>query len=46
MACVEASDQQFQPGKSYTVTKLFEGERRRKPTRRRGTGEYSDMALL
>ena len=46
MACVEASDQQFQPGKSYTVTKLFEGERRTKPTRRRGTGEYSDMALL
>ena len=46
MACVEASDQQYQPGKSYTVSKLFEGERRTKPTRRRGTGEYSDMALL
>ena len=46
MACVEASDQKYQPGKSYTVSKLFEGERRTKPTRRRGTGEYSDMALL
>jgi hypothetical protein len=46
MACVEASDQRYQPGKSYTVSKLFEGERRTKPTRRRGTGEYSDMALL
>ena len=46
MACVEASDQQYQPGKSFTVSKLFEGERRTKPTRRQGTGEYSDMALL
>jgi hypothetical protein len=46
MACVEASDQRHQPGKSYTVAKLFEGERRAKPTRRRGTGECSDMALL
>jgi len=46
MACVEASDQKFQPGKSYTVSKFFEGERRNKPTRRMGTGEYSDVALL
>ena len=46
MACVEASDQQYQPGKSFTVSKFFEGERRRKPTRRLGTGEYSDVALL
>ena len=46
MACVEASDQAFQPGKSYTVSKLFEGERRHKPTRRAGTGEYSDVSLL
>ena len=28
------------------MSKLFEGERRSKPTRRRGTGECSDMALL
>jgi hypothetical protein len=46
MACVEASDQQYQPGKSFTVSKLFEGERRRRPVRRAGTGEYADMALL
>ena len=46
MACVEASDQQYQPGKSYTAAKLFEGERRRRPIRRAGTGEYSDVALL
>jgi hypothetical protein len=46
MACVEASDQQYQPGKSFTVAKFFEGERRQKPTRRLGTGEYSDVALL
>jgi len=46
MACVEASDQEYQPGKSYTVSKLFEGERRNKPVRRAGTGEYSDVAFL
>jgi hypothetical protein len=46
MACVEASDQAFQPGKSHAVSKLFEGARRYKPTRRAGTGEYSDVSLL
>jgi hypothetical protein len=46
MACVEASDQEFQPGKSYTVSKLFEGERRNKPVRRSGTGECSGVAFL
>ena len=46
MACVEASDEMHQPGKSYTVSKLFEGERRHKPTRRKGTGAYDDMAKL
>ena len=46
MACVEASDQQYQPGKSFTVSRLFEGERRRRPVRRSGTGMYSDVALL
>jgi hypothetical protein len=46
MACVEASDQKFQPGKSHTVSNFFEGERRNKPTRRMGTGDCSDVALL
>lgn len=46
MACVEASDQVHQPGKSRTISRLFEGERRRKPVRRTGTGEYADIALL
>ena len=46
MACVEASDGKFQPGKSYTVTSFMEGERRQRPVRRKDTGEYADMALL
>jgi hypothetical protein len=46
MACVEASDQKHQPGKSYAVSKLFEGERRHKPTRRKGTGAHQDVAKL
>ena len=39
MACVEASDGQHQPGKSFTVTSFMEGERRHRPVRRKDTGE-------
>jgi hypothetical protein len=46
MACIEASDQKHQPGNSYAVSNLFEGERRHKPTRRQGTGVYQDVAKL
>ena len=46
MACVEATDGKLQPGKSHSVTTFLHGERRAKPVRRLGTGEYSDVALL
>ena len=45
-ACREASDGTYQPGASFTVTSLFDVLRRQKPVRRRGTGNYEDMALL
>ena len=46
MACVEASDGQHQPGKSFIVTSFMEGERRHRPVRRKDTGEYSDVVGL
>ena len=46
MACREASDDRHRPGAAYTVTSLFEVLRRQKPVRRRGTGNYHDVALL
>ena len=35
-----------QPGWSFTVTSLFDVLRRQKPVRRKGTGDYDDVALL
>ena len=46
MACLEASDGDFQPGMSYSVTTFMEGERRQRPMRRENKGIYSDVALL
>ena len=46
MACVEASDGEFQPGLAYSVKTFMEGERRQRPVRRNATGSYGDVALL
>ena len=46
MACLEASDGEFQPGMSFSVTTFMEGERRQRPMRRENKGIYADVALL
>lgn len=46
MACVEASDGEYQPGLAYSVKTFMEGERRQRPVRRDEKGCYGDVALL
>jgi hypothetical protein len=46
MACATASDKKHQPGTAYSVTEFFDGERRRRPVRRKNNGVYHDVALL
>jgi hypothetical protein len=46
MACVEASDGEYQPGMAYSVKSFMEGERRQRPVRRDDNGSYGDVALL
>jgi hypothetical protein len=46
MACLEASDGEFQPDASFSVTTFMEGERRKRPMRRENKGIYADVALL
>lgn len=45
MACVEASDGEFQPGMAYSVKTFMEGERRQRPMRR-ADKSYGDVARL
>ena len=46
MACVEATDGRLQPGKAFSITEFLDGERRARPVRRQGSGEYEDVVLL
>jgi hypothetical protein len=46
MACATASDKKHQPGAAFSVKEFVDGERRRRPMRRKNNGVYKDVALL